>query len=459
MHAGDIILLRGKYKRSKQIVWAQNTARYFPKSTLSMHFIETYYSHIAMHLGYGLFIESTKGVHKGVILSSYSELINEKPSENNILVYRYKALSENDTIKIGESLFDYIGREYHLNMWEHILGIVESNDNTSFCAELIINLFRQIPNIEDFFSGIDSANIYPIHFHNLRHNHTDQWLNCTHEYVQLNDEKHDEKHMALVHQYDDFSKILKDKIYYFYEKEHDKKLSDFLHDIATYQHSHKGETLFIKFMLEKIFPQGFEPKNPIHKEIKTLLEKEFCHLKDSNTIEEKRARNIDHLKKPIQNLLTRIKQPEQTFDLMTKKSFNACIRNSSLEIEMDARDFACFSVRSQKYGFKNLIITLYKDTIKFTTTLLINLDATINTGETMISFQHIINKYPCDSLYANVIPDTNLSLCLNYNKILTPESLIEISKSFGLILNEMKSLLVDDKNFNSYYNPYYSLSS
>jgi len=450
MYAGDIILLRGNYKRSQQIVWAQNAARYFPKNTLPGNFIKTDYSHIAMHLGYGLFIESTKGVHKGVIFSSYSELINEEPSENNILVYRYKALSENDTIKIGESLLNYIDREYHLNIWEHILGTVKSNDSTSFCAELIINLFRQIPTIEDFFPGIDSTKIYPSHFHNLCHNNSDKWLNCTHEYIQLSNEKH----MAFVHKYDDFSKILKDKIYYF----HTKKLSNALQGIASFQHIHKGETLFIKFMLEKIFPQGFELDSSIQEEIKTLLEKEYCYLKDSNTIEDKRDRIIDYTKdfnNPVQNLLTRMKQPEQTSNLMTKESFNACIINSSLEIEMDARDFACFLVHSKTYRFKNLIITLYKDTIKFTTTLLINLDATINAGETMIFFQPIINKYPCNSLYANVIPDKNLSLCIEYNKMLTPKSLTEISECFGLILNEMKSLLVNNKNFNSHYNPYY----
>jgi|GEM_PF-4791175 len=176
MQVGDIVFIKGARKKSTQIIWAQtlytltyNISNICKKRTL----LHGHFSHIAMYIGFGTFVEAYPKKENGVRLTKYTDIFDLKRTDRDWKVYRnseYHAYEE----FIQENAQKYLEKKFSID-------ILKDNKDTYFCSKLIYTILKELAYLD--LPYFENNRVYPDHFYTMvtqnKHNY---WHEVTSEY-------------------------------------------------------------------------------------------------------------------------------------------------------------------------------------------------------------------------------------------------------------------------------------
>jgi len=188
MKVGDIVLLTGARKKSEQLIFLQKIYSFY-HNILSVFDLCQYpfllhgpFSHVAMHIGNGIFIEAYPGKKYGVYLTTLSDIFHPNRTQKGWKIYRHKKIA----------LFEEYVNKHALAHLEKKYALI-GDSNTYFCSQLIYdilyNAFEEheqsdvllyMPKIHQ---KCNKLLVYPDHFYTMITNNEEKlWSEVTEEY-------------------------------------------------------------------------------------------------------------------------------------------------------------------------------------------------------------------------------------------------------------------------------------
>jgi len=177
MEIGDIVFIKGARKKSTQIVWGQFL--YFLWFKLinicnNKKILHGEYSHIAMYIGHGTFIEAYPNKKNGVRFTKFGDIFNPQRTVATWRVYR-NAEFKNQSAQIIKNCESFLEKKFEMHY-------KKGTKETYFCSKLIYSILKDIKyfNIPD----VDDAHkVYPDHFYTLIKKNADKlWVDVTTQY-------------------------------------------------------------------------------------------------------------------------------------------------------------------------------------------------------------------------------------------------------------------------------------
>jgi len=177
MQVGDIVFIKGARKKSVQIIWGQffyNILFKLGNICNDRTLLHGDFSHIAMYIGYGTFIEAYPNKKNGVRLSKYTDILNPNRTRENWKIYRNKNFY-NQHSNILKNIEPFLEKKFEMKYKN------ETKD-TYFCSKLIYSILDNIRYFDMPYAP-NSHKIYPDHFYTMiTENKNDFWKEVTIEY-------------------------------------------------------------------------------------------------------------------------------------------------------------------------------------------------------------------------------------------------------------------------------------
>lgn len=177
MEIGDIVFIKGARKKSTQIVWGQwlyVSLFHIKNFCNTKELLHGQFSHIAMYVGYGTFIEAYPNKKNGVRFSKFNDIFNPIRTDANWQVYRNKEFYH-QADKIIQNTQQFLEKKFEMRY-------KKGSNETYFCSKLIYSILKDI----DYFDMpniTDAHKVYPDHFHTLvTTNRHKLWEKVTKEY-------------------------------------------------------------------------------------------------------------------------------------------------------------------------------------------------------------------------------------------------------------------------------------
>jgi hypothetical protein len=175
MQIGDIVLLAGIQNKSQDIIkWQDKYSTLYSLVHFQKKLPYTPYSHVAMHIGNGVFIEAFRNEWNGVRLTTYHDLFDSSRSDGNFKVFRNKHFSYYE-----DEIFTKM--QIPLETKYKMLKL-PTNTTTFFCSQLIHSILKDVKHF-DVFPEKDSIWVHPSHFYStFIFNTNNYWKDVTDEY-------------------------------------------------------------------------------------------------------------------------------------------------------------------------------------------------------------------------------------------------------------------------------------
>jgi len=162
------------------------------------------FSHVAMYIGSGVFIEAYPGKENGVRLTKYTNIFDTKRTDKNWKVYRNSKF-HNQHSKILSNIEKFLEKRFEINIFKDV-------QDTYFCSKLIYHILKDIDCLDlPYFKNLNE--IYPDHFYTMvTQNKSNYWTNVTSEYKLNEVEKSFIKKLSWIHMRNVYGSTL-DKTY------------------------------------------------------------------------------------------------------------------------------------------------------------------------------------------------------------------------------------------------------